>query len=211
MYLLLKILYNLSIPNYCYLSGSTAPALADWLSELSLHCTVQFLKYGPVASIIGWRIQEPGVRDLWWGSLLQCSWQLEWAYVLGPFRHEKFSHVIGTKGGKYNWHIDSLVRLELQLHEKVSLWNLKGITTPSIKRSIKCQIVSHWVHCVHGDTLLDTWEWVWGQFGASSEASPVNILTLVCSSTTSKYCIHILCLVNKDLLKLSMQLFNIKI
>ena len=29
-----------------------------------------------MASIIGWRIRQPGVRDLRWGSLLQCSLQL---------------------------------------------------------------------------------------------------------------------------------------
>ena len=149
MYLLLKILYNLSIPNYCYLLGSTAPALADWLSELSLHCTVQFLKYGPVASIIGCRIPEPGVRDLWWGSLLQCSWQLEWAYVLGPLRHQKFSHVIGTKDEKYNWYIGTLVRLELQL----SLGNLKGITTLSAKRQAS--------HCIPLDPLCTWWHSTW--------------------------------------------------
>ena len=50
-----------------------------------LHCTVQFLKYVPVAGIIGWWVWEPGILDLRWGSLLQCSRQLEWAYILGPF------------------------------------------------------------------------------------------------------------------------------
>ena len=45
---------------------------------------MQFLKYAPVASIIGRRVREPGVPDLWWNFLLQCSGQLERAYILGP-------------------------------------------------------------------------------------------------------------------------------
>ena len=56
-------------------------------SEL-LDCTVQFLKYVPTASIIGQRVREPGVCDLRWGSLLQCSRQLERAYILEPFTME---------------------------------------------------------------------------------------------------------------------------
>ena len=30
---------------------------------------------------------------------------------------------MGTKDEKYKWHIDTLVSLDLQLHEKVSLWD----------------------------------------------------------------------------------------
>ena len=39
MYLLLKILYNLSIPNYCYLSGSAAPSSCSelWVLTLSVN------------------------------------------------------------------------------------------------------------------------------------------------------------------------------
>ena len=80
MYLLLRILYNLSIPNYCYLSRvqllvdcSELTNLLRMTTIITLHCTVQFLKYAPVASIIGWQVWEPGVRDLRWGSLLQCT------------------------------------------------------------------------------------------------------------------------------------------
>ena len=58
-------------------------------SKSSLHSTVQFLKYVPAASIIGWQVREPGIHDLWWGSLLQCSWQLEQAYILGPFKQTR--------------------------------------------------------------------------------------------------------------------------
>ena len=68
-----------------------APTLSNWVSETLnsalwlLHCTVQFLKYVPMASIIGRQVWEHGLRDLWWGSLLQCSRKLERAYILGPF------------------------------------------------------------------------------------------------------------------------------
>ena len=50
---------------------------SNWsLTPNSLHCTVQFLKYVPVASIIGWRIQEPGWCSwLSAGLLLQCVQQ----------------------------------------------------------------------------------------------------------------------------------------
>ena len=44
----------------------------------SLYCTVQDLKYAPVASIIGWQFWEPdwvSADDLWWDYQLWCSWQ----------------------------------------------------------------------------------------------------------------------------------------
>ena len=91
MYLLLRILYNLSIPNYCYLSGAR-------LLSVSLHCTVQFLKYVPVASIIGRQVWEPGVCDLRWGSLLQYSRQLQRAYILGPFNIDQL-----------HWSVESVI------------------------------------------------------------------------------------------------------
>ena len=43
----------------------------------------------------------------------------------------------------------------------------KAIPTPSVKFQ-----VSDWMHCVYGDV----WEWVWGRFGASSEASPYTCI-----------------------------------
>ena len=50
------ILYNLSLPNYCYYSDYWSPVCVC-LTD-SLHCTVQYLKYVPVTSIIGWQIRE---------------------------------------------------------------------------------------------------------------------------------------------------------
>ena len=48
----------------------------EWMLQLELcwvhqPCTVQSLKYVPVASIFGWWLREPdwgSVSDLWWGS-----------------------------------------------------------------------------------------------------------------------------------------------
>ena len=47
-----------------------------------------------------------GAHDLLWGSLLWCSQQLEWFYILGPFRHQTtcnlsfslFSHLVHNSG-----------------------------------------------------------------------------------------------------------------
>ena len=39
--------------------------------------------------------------------------------------------------------------------------------TTSVKRQ-----ASDWMHCVY----VDDWEWVWGQFGVSSEASPYTCI-----------------------------------
>ena len=74
IYLLLRLCTTCRIPNYCY-----------WLWTVStncrtdsLYCTVQGLKYVPVASIIGCQFWEPdwvSADDLWWGSQLWCNQQ----------------------------------------------------------------------------------------------------------------------------------------
>ena len=81
MYLLLWILYNLSIPNYNYVSGASLYQLVlltrtktknSKLNSCTVLCSSLNMGLRQV-SLVRRSGSLVGAHDLWWGSLLQCS------------------------------------------------------------------------------------------------------------------------------------------
>ena len=121
---------------YCTTCGyqTTARCRGAWLLALRSTlkwrpCTVLFLKYAAAASIIGRRFRGPDVRDLRWGSLLQCNRQLERAYILEPFTFSLISFIFMQYSAK-------------------SLANNKAIIGLRLAPSSRKSRIQHW--------LLDT-------------------------------------------------------
>ena len=87
IHLLLVLLYNSSVPNYCYYWS--AVRLLTEFKELLLHCTVHYLKYAPVTSIIGWQFWEPDWVSMTFHGAPSSMYPTAWTGpYLGTVQHQ---------------------------------------------------------------------------------------------------------------------------
>ena len=156
------ILYNLSLPNYCYLRGASLNS-TGWLRlSNALHCTVQYLKYEAMTSIIGRWIWEPG-WCLWSlaGLLIQYIWQLNGSL----FRDH--SAAVGThRTGTYSC-CTNVFRIEGFLVGSIfSVSNAAGhsISAPPVMYMHHPKINTYYLHyhMCHLKELLHRSDSVWG-------------------------------------------------